>query len=105
MPLKKVLKGKSATLQRRNDFTKEFRKDWLALQRSGINLAALKEAMSLLVANEGPLSAEWQDHPLKGQWEGYRECHAGGDLLLIHKLPDDQSVVFVRAGTHSELFK
>lgn len=66
MALKKVLKGKQATLPRRNDFTKEFQKDWHGLQHIGINLASLTEAMSLLVANEGPLPAEWRDHPLKG---------------------------------------
>lgn len=106
MALKKLLKGRLATLPRKNDLTKEFRKDWRGLQHKGINLAPLKEAMGLLIANEGPLSAEWQDHPLKAQWAGYRECHAGGDLLLIYELrDDDQTVIFVRAGSHSELFE
>lgn len=84
---------------------KEFRKDWVSLQHKGINLASLKEAMTLLIGNEGALGAEWADHPLKGEWSGYRECHAGGDLLLIYQLPDDETVIFVRAGTHSELFE
>ena len=61
----------------------------------------------LLVANEAPLGPEWRDHPLVGGWEGYRECHIGGDFLLAYKL-DDQAkpglVVFVRSGTHAELF-
>lgn len=61
--------------------------------------------MTLLIENEGPLPPEWQDHSLKGNWEGYRECHAGGDLLLIYELPDDDSVIFVRAGTHAALFQ
>ncbi len=30
--------------------------------------------MLLLIANDGPLGAEWLDHPLKGNWEGHREC-------------------------------
>jgi mRNA interferase YafQ len=69
----------------------------------------LKEAILLLVANDGPLAAEWKDHPLKGEWARYRECHVGGDFLLIYKV-DDQAgksgtIVFVRAGTHSDLFK
>ncbi len=38
--------------------------------------------MLLLIANDGPLGAEWLDHPLKGEWEGHRECHIGGDFLL-----------------------
>lgn len=67
----------------------------------------LKEAMLLLVANNGPLPPEWLDHPLKGDWLGHRECHVGGDFLLIYRLDDSGKtglVVFVRSGTHSELF-
>lgn len=67
----------------------------------------LKEAMLLLVANNGPLPAEWLDHALTGDWLGHRECHVGGDFLLIYRLDDSGKaglVVFVRSGTHSELF-
>ncbi len=63
----------------------------------------LKEAMLLLIANDGPLPAEWLDHELQGEWSDHRECHAKGDLLLIYRL-DADGVIFVRAGTHSELF-
>jgi len=67
----------------------------------------LKAAMLLLVANNGPLPSEWLDHPLTGDWLGHRECHVGGDFLLIYRLDDSGKaglVVFVRSGTHSELF-
>ena len=62
----------------------------------------LKEVMLLLIANEGQLPAEWLDHELAGEWADNRECHAKGDLLLIYRLQAD-SVIFVRAGTHSDL--
>jgi len=71
-------------------------------------MRALKRAMLLLVANDGPLGAEWKDHALKGDWAGFRECHIGGDFLLIYRLDDagkSGSVVFVRAGSHAELFE
>jgi mRNA interferase YafQ len=61
--------------------------------------------MTLLITNEGPLGPEWADHPLKGEWSSYRECHAGGDLLLIYRFADEETVIFVRAGSHSELFE
>ena len=64
----------------------------------------LKEVMLLLIANDAPLSADWQDHPLKGGWADHRECHVGGDFLLIYQC-DGSMVVFVRAGTHSDLFE
>ena len=64
-----------------------------------------KEVMGLIVANDAPLGAEWDDHDLKGkEWKDCRECHVGGDFLLVYELKADGSVVFVRAGTHSELF-
>lgn len=69
----------------------------------------LKEAMLLLIANDGPLGPEWLDHPLKGEWAGFRECHVGGDFLLIYEVDDKAgkggSIVFVRTGTHTDLFQ
>jgi addiction module RelE/StbE family toxin len=54
--------------------------------------------MTLLIANDGPLPPEWLDHPLTGDWTGSRECHIGGDFLLIYTLDDSGKsglVVFV----------
>ena len=63
--------------------------------------------MLLLIANDGPLGPEWLDRPPKGDWEGHRECHIGGDFLLAYKFDGSGKtwlVVFVRAGTHTDLF-
>ena len=63
--------------------------------------------MLSLIANDAPLGPEWLDHPLKGEWDECRECHIGGDFLLIYKLDDNGKtglIVFVRAGTHADLF-
>ena len=68
----------------------------------------LKEAMMLLIANDSNLGPEWLDHPLGVQWAGHRECHVGGDFLLAYKLDGRQQhglIVFVRAGTHADLFE
>ena len=68
----------------------------------------LKEAMLRLIANDGPLGPEWLDHPLRGAWDGYRECHVGGDFLLAYRTDDSGAtglVIFVRAGTHADLFE
>jgi mRNA interferase YafQ len=90
-----------------SDYSRIFKKDWDRLARSGrYDLNNLKEVMMLLIANDAPLSAEWKDHALSGDWKEHRECHVGGDFLLIYRL-DEQSnqIVFVRTGTHSELFE
>lgn len=67
-------------------------------------MSLLKTVMMHLIANEGPLPAEYNDHPLSGRWNDHRDCHVSGDWVLIYKL-DSTSVIFVRTGTHSELFK
>ena len=59
--------------------------------------------MLLLIANEAPLGPELLDHALKGEWSDHRECHIGGDFLLIYQATENR-INFVRAGTHSELF-
>lgn len=88
-----------------SDCTKAFAKDWEQLSRSGrYDMGELKRAMLLIIANDGPLGPEWLDHPLKGDWADHRECHIGGDFLLIYRIEKDQ-VWFVRSGTHADLFK
>lgn len=102
--IKKPASAKRAPLPRKSDHTRQFGKDWEKLTHSGQqDMQRLKEVMMLLIANEGALPAEWLDHELEGEWADHRECHAKGDLLLIYKL-NANSVIFVRAGTHSELF-
>jgi mRNA interferase YafQ len=106
--LKRTAASKRAPPPRAADYSKSFLKDWERLSRSGrYDMGRLKEAMLLLIANDAPLGPEWLDHSLKGEWEGHRECHVGGDFLLACKLDDSGKtglVVFVRAGTHAELF-
>ena len=107
--MKKTPADKRAPLPRKIDYAKPFLKDWDRLSRSGrYDMHRLKEAMLLLIAGAGPLGPEWKDHPLKGEWAGHRECHVGGDFLLIYRLDERAgkggAIIFTRAGTHSELF-
>jgi mRNA interferase YafQ len=102
--LKKTAASKRAPLPRASDYNKTFLKDWQRLSHSGrYDMVRLKEAMVLLVANDEPLGPEWLDHALKGDWADHRECHIGGDFLLIYRL-ENNDINFVRAGTHSDLF-
>jgi mRNA interferase YafQ len=104
MTSKRTAASKRAPLPRMSDYTRSFFKDWERLIRSGrYDMNRLKEAMLLLIANDAPLGAEWLDHPLKGDWADHRECHIGGDFLLIYQL-EGSTINFVRAGTHAELF-
>ena len=104
MTSKRTAASKRAALPRVSDYAKSFLKDWERLSRSGrYDMRRLKEAMMILIANDAPPGPQWFDHPLKGEWADHRECHVGGDFLLIY-LVDANKINFVRAGTHSELF-
>lgn len=109
MTSKREPADKRAALPRSSDYTRPFLKDWERLSRSArFDMKRLKEALILLVANDAPLGREWLDHALTGDWKGFRECHIGGDFLLIYKLNESgkhEQVTFVRAGTHADLFE
>jgi len=109
MTSKRTAASKRAALPRAADYAKSFLKDWERLSRAGrYDMNRLKEAMLLLIANSVPLGPEWLCHPLGGDWDGHRECHIGGDFLLAKKLVDSAKhvlVVYLRTGTHAELFE
>lgn len=94
---------------RRSGRAKQFVKDWRRLERSGrYPMQELKDVMQLLIANRGPLPPEYLDHPLKGDWRDCRDCHVRGDWVLIYRIVDTaerEEIVFIRTGTHSELFE
>lgn len=99
---------KRTAFPREAGYTARFVKDWDKLEHSGKHdMHLIKEAISLLVMNDGPLSAEWKDHKLNGTLEGMRECHVKGDLLLFYKLEQKsycEVVIFSGVTTHSEAF-
>jgi mRNA interferase YafQ len=109
MPQPKSASTKRAKPPREFSAAKTFYKDWERLSASGrYDLRRLKQAILLLIANDAPLGPEWLDHPLKGEWMRHRECHIGGDFLLMYRLVQDghsERLYCVRAGTHSDLFQ
>ena len=47
----------------------------------------------------------YKDHPLTGNYEGFRELHVEPDWLLIYAIKDDILVLsLTRTGSHSDLF-
>lgn len=57
------------------------------------------------IVNERKLNKKFSDHVLVGSWKLHRELHIEPDWLLIYKiLPEEKVVVFVRTGSHSDLF-
>ena len=59
--------------------------------------------MALFVFGKA-LPLQSRDHALKGSLKEYRECHIEPDWLLMYTYTDC-SIIFVRTGTHSDLFE
>ena len=101
--------GSNKNAPRKSGATKQFAKDWKRLARSGrYPMQELKFVMQLLIDSRSPLPAEYKDHPLKGEWSDCRDCHIRGDWLLLYRIvesADNEEVIFVRTGTHAELFE
>ena len=84
-------------------YTTQFKRDYKLQQKRHKDLDLMDEAIEVL-AKEDQLPAKNRDHPLQGDYKGYRECHIEPDWLLIYKVEGD-SIYFVRTGTHADLFK
>jgi len=55
-----------------------FRRDLRRMKRRGKDLATVQDVVRRLVADQ-PLPERHRDHPLVGNWSGYRECHIEPD--------------------------
>ena len=72
--------------------------------KRGANMMLLEEVI-LLLREQQPLPAKYQDHPLTGNWIGYRDCHIQPDWLLIYRIDDDALILTAtRTGSHSDIF-
>jgi mRNA interferase YafQ len=65
-------------------------------------MSKLRELILLLLATD-PLPDKYKDHPLRGNWNGYRDAHIEPDWLLIYRVVGDE-VHLVRTGSHADLF-
>ncbi len=84
--------------------TSQFKKDVKRAKKRGQDLAKLKTILDLLIEGD-PLPAAYKDHPLRGEFEGSRDCHIAPDWILIYTLRErGEHVCFERTGTHSDLF-
>jgi mRNA interferase YafQ len=79
-----------------------FARDVKRAEKRGKELEKLKVVIRLL-AEEAALPARYNDHPLKGDWKGYRDLHIEPDWLLLYRTNGD-ALELARTGTHADLF-
>jgi mRNA interferase YafQ len=81
----------------------QFRRDVKRAEKRGKDMNKLRELILLLLA-EHPVPARYLDHPLKGDWKGYRNAHIEPDWLLIYRIAGKE-LHLVRTGRHRDLFE
>ena len=81
-----------------NSFKRSFKKKKLTDEET---MAYIEVMYKLLNGEE--LDDKYKDHSLKGNFNGYKECHIKPDLLLIYRIKDEV-LELVDIGSHSELF-
>ncbi len=84
-------------------YSGQFERDIKLFKKRGKDMSKLRAILQLL-CNGDALAPKLRDHPLKGNWNGYRDLHIEPDWLLIYKV-DETSVRFERTGSHADLFK
>lgn len=80
----------------------QFRRDVKRAGRRGKDLGKLRALLSLLLAGE-VLPPRFMDHPLKGDWNGWRDAHIEPDWLIIYRVVDDE-LRLARTSSHTDLF-
>ena len=71
-------------------------------KKRGKDMDKLKAVLSLLIEQE-LLPASYNDHPLRGDWSGFRDLHIEPDWLLLYRVDGDE-LQLARTGTHADLF-
>ena len=83
--------------------TSQFKKDAKRMKKRGKDFTGFKEVVKLLISGQIK-DKKYHDHTLIGQYAGTRECHIEPDWLLIYEANEDE-IVLIRTGSHSDLFK
>lgn len=80
----------------------QFKKDYKRCVKRGLNINLLKSVVATL-AIPATLPIKNQDHDLKGNYKGFKECHIAPNWLLIYRY-NGEYLELSRTGTHSDLF-
>lgn len=91
------------TIERATAFKRDYKRVKATPHHSKDVDTLVSSVVTLLLIDQA-LPENNRDHPLSGDWVGYRECHVKPDLLLIYRKPDANTLRLARLGSHSELF-
>lgn len=86
-----------------------FKRDYKLMKKRGKDMDKINSVI-LMLANDEELPPALCDHPLSGNWSGFRDCHIEPDWVLIYQKTDNQVLELEElrleaTDTHSDLFK
>lgn len=82
--------------------SKQFEKELKKQRKRGKDLKKFAH-IARMIANQEPLPERYRNHKLNGDFKDHWECHIEPDWLLIY-LKTRTEIIFVRTGSHSDLF-
>ena len=85
------------------EYSSQFKKDFKKITKLPIPDIVEVGSVIAKLQNEETLEAKFADHPLAGNWAGFRDCHIRPDLVLIYRI-HAKTLQLARIGSHSELF-
>lgn len=80
----------------------KFEREFIKQIKRGEDIEKLIAVMDLIIEQK-PFEKRHHDHPLSGNYEGFRDCHIEPDWILIYRT-DHDTAYFARTGTHADLF-
>ncbi len=84
--------------------TTKFKKDLKRIKKRGYDINKLDDVIFILLKQDS-LPAIYLDHPLSGNYIGFRECHIAPDWLLVYAIDNDKLILTAaRTGSHADLF-
>ena len=86
-------------------YTNKIKKQLKFLKKRGYNMVLFKEVVEILLDGV-PLPTKYSDHPLRGEKQGYRDCHIRGDWVLIYKIEKNiLKLILSETGTHADILE
>ena len=83
-------------------YPRQFERDIKRIKKQSKDIEKLRTVIRYLL-EEKQLPPKNRDHRLSGNFATFRECHIEPDWLLIYQ-SDENTIRFVRTGSHSDLF-
>ena len=86
-------------------YTNRIKRQLKVLKKRGYDMNLFKEAVDMLLDGK-TLPLRYNDHPLKGNRRGYRDCHILPNWVLVYKIEKRVlTLTLFETGMHSDILE